>query len=195
MFRNLALTALGTTLALPAFAGKLDYTPPEPTVVAVPVPVALPDWSGVYFGGQVGYGMGEAADEDADGILGGLHLGYNHDFGTLVLGGEIDHDFSSIELDNDAGSLDNISRAKLKVGADLGRTLLYGTGGLAMANAEVGGADLSDQGYFVGAGMAYKVTDSVSVGGEYLYHMFDDFDDSGADVNLSTLTARVSYNF
>ena len=199
MFRYLTLTALGTTLAAPAFAGSLDYTPPpeRPVVVQTPAPVLEPlsDWTGAYAGAQLGYGMGEAADEDADGLLGGLHLGYNYDFGTLVLGGEIDHDFASVDLENDLGSIDNITRAKLKLGADLGNTLLYGTGGAAWAEADVDGDSLNDQGYFVGAGATYKVSQSLSVGGEYLYHAFDDFDDSDADVDLSTVTARVSYNF
>jgi outer membrane immunogenic protein len=207
MLRTLTLTGLSAVLAVPAFAGSPVYTPaPEPVIVAAPLPVW--DWTGAYIGGQVGYGWGTASvdldddislDTNFDGWLGGLHAGYNYDFGTFVLGGEVDYDWADLQFDDDDidGSIDQIARAKLKLGYDLGQTLIYGVAGWAWANAEAEGENYSDDTWLVGAGATYRISDAWSAGGEYLYHGFrNGFDDTGIDdMGVSTITARMSYNF
>ncbi|TKA94170.1 porin family protein [Cereibacter changlensis] len=197
--KRIAVLALGGLLAAPAFAGGPVEIAPEP-IVAAPAPVVVEqsaDWGGFYAGAQLGYGD-ISSDVDGDGALGGVHAGYRHDFGRMVLGGELDYDFSNIDIEDDtglSGELDNVARIKLMAGADLGRSLLYVTAGKAYADASLGGTDYSDNGNFYGIGMDYAVTDTWTVGGEILKHEFDGFDDTAYDIDATTVKAKVSYNF
>ena len=194
--RILTTASIIALTAAPVMAGSMaePIVESQPMVQTVPV-VASTDWTGGYIGGQLGYGNIDADVEDGDGFLGGLHAGYQQDLGTWVVGGEVDYDWADIDLDNNAGSLNNVGRVKLRGGYDLGSTLVYGTVGAAYADAEVGGTDFSDWGWLAGIGVDYRLSDAVSVGGELLYHKFDDFDDTGLDVDATTLAARVSYHF
>ena len=124
-----------------------------------------------------------------------MHAGYRWDLGQTVVAIEGDYDAASIDLGGTTGTLDNVARLKLIGGADLGRTFLYATGGVAYADATVGGAGLSDSGYFIGAGMDYAITDSWTMGGEILGHRFSDFDGSGVDLDVTTVKAKVSFRF
>lgn len=189
--------ALASVAAMPALAGGLSAPAEEPAPVVMPVTpvVSGSDWTGGYVGGQLGYGDISATGLDGDGILGGVHAGYDWDFGNWVVGAGIDHDIADIDLGNGAGSLDSVTRLKLRAGADLGQTLLYGTAGAAHARADVGGSNLSDDGWFVGIGADYRLTDSWTVGGEVLTHQFDNFDGSGVDIDATTATLRASFRF
>jgi outer membrane immunogenic protein len=202
MQRMLSLTAgsLMALIAVPALAGGPVTPAPEPVpVVVAPAPVATGgDWSGFYGGVQLGYGDvgSDGAGLDGNGAIGGVHAGYRYDFGTAVIGGELDYDIANMDLGATAGDeLENVARLKLQAGYDAGRTLIYGTAGGARASASVGGADLSDNGWFAGIGADFAVTDRITVGGEVLRHQFDDFDGSGVDLDATTATARVSLRF
>ncbi len=187
--------AMGTV----ALAGSPTFEPPVEAAVAAPVPVAAPvyaggDWTGAYAGFQLGYGdvdTSGAASVTGDGLLYGLHGGYNYDFGRFVLGGELDYDFSDISLSGAGGDIDSVGRAKLKAGYDMGSTLLYATGGYAIADGTLGDGD----GVFYGAGISYQVNPAWTVGGEILAHQFDDFNSTGIDIDVNTISARASYNF
>lgn len=194
--RILTTASIIALTAAPVMAGGLSdpIITPAPVVQAAPVQMSG-DWTGGYVGGQLGYGSVDVGGTDGDGFLGGLHAGYQQDLGTFVVGAEADYDFSDIELDGGAGTIDNIGRLKVRGGYDLGNTLVYGVLGAAYADAEVGGTDLSDWGWLAGVGLDYRVSDAITVGGEVLYHQFDDFDDSGVDVDATTIAARVSYHF
>jgi outer membrane immunogenic protein len=200
---NASITSMALIAAIssPAFAGGPSQPVPDP--VLAPAPVAAPartdgEWGGAYFGAQLGYGNVDSngGGLSGDGILGGVHAGYRYDFGTAVVGGEIDYDTSGIDLGATAGNeLESVARLKLMAGADLGRILVYGTAGLALAEARVGAATLSDNGWFAGLGADYALTDRWSVGGEVLTHKFDDFDGSGVDLDVNTVKAKVSFSF
>ena len=192
----LTATALAALIAGPAFAGSLDPVEPDMTVAPMPVePVSYGgDWGGAYVGGQLGYGD-IGGDIDGSGETLGVHAGYNWDFGGWVLGTEIDHDAANIDIGGGPDSIDSITRLKLRAGADMGRTLLYATAGAAHATATVGGADLSDDGWFGGVGMAYQMNDRWTLGGEVLSHEFDDFDGTGTNIDATTATLRASFNF
>ncbi len=199
MKKYLSLTA-AIFLGAPAFAGGLGDVAPEPAVVAYDAPVQTStdgDWAGGYVGAQLGYGdiKSGGAGLDGNGTIGGVFAGYRADFGKFVAGAELNYDASNIKLGNGAGTLDNVTRLKLIGGADLGSALLYGTVGAAYAEASVGAATLKDNGYFVGVGVDYMLNDSWSVGGEYLAHRFNDFDNSGVDLKVNTVEAKVSYRF
>lgn len=188
---------LAAPLAAPALAGSLDAPAPMDQVLAptpAPLPAASSDWAGFYAGGQLGYGD-VGGDVSGYGWLGGVHAGYNWQFGNTVIGLEGDYDVADIDIGGGPDSLDNVARLKLRGGYAMGPTLLYATAGAARADASVGGADLSDTGWFGGLGVGYQVTDRLVLGGELLSHRFDDFDGSGLDVRATTATLRASFRF
>ncbi len=186
-------------LAVPALAGGPTTAAPEPVIIpAEPYVAPGIDWSGAYVGGQIGYGDTDTTGGalDGHGMLGGVHAGYRWDMGSFVAGVELDHDATNIDLGVTPGdTLDAVTRLKLTAGTEMGNALLYGALGGAHASATVGGADLSDSGYFLGAGVTYALTDSWTVGGELLQHKFSDFDGSGVDLDATTVTARVGFRF
>ena len=200
------ITTLTSALALgliaaPAFAGGLalpvaDPVVPTAPVVAAPVVATGSDWTGFYAGGQLGYGDTEADDgsfEDDGSVYGG-QLGYDYDFGKLVLGGEVSYVGTEIEDEASGNEIDGIATAKLRAGYDAGAILPYVTAGYASAytSDEIDGEDQFD-GYVYGAGVDYKVTESITVGAEVLKHEFEDL--GATDLDATTAAARVAYRF
>ena len=199
--KHFAVLALGSACLAPiaAFAGGLTTPMEEPVIIAEVVTVAPDvDWTGFYGGAALGYAdVGSTGDVlNGSGFLGGVLAGYRMDWGQWVGGVEADYDWSGIDLgDTDLGSLDAVGRLKLQVGYDMGRTLVYGTGGWAYGDATVAGASLSDWGWVAGVGVDYMVNEAWLVGAEVLYHDFSNFDDTGIDLNATTIKARVAYRF
>jgi len=150
------------------------------------------DWTGFYVGGQLGYGFTDPDNADDDeSVMGGVTAGYDHDFGRYVLGGALDYDFT--DADVGAGSdLEDVFRLKVRGGPKIGKGLLYGAGGWAVADT----SDMGDEdGWFIGGGYEYLVNDRLSVGGEVLYHEFDDLGGNGNDVEFTTVQVRATYRF
>ncbi len=194
------IATLTVLMGAPAFAGGLGDVAPEPVLAPVEAPIATRpdgDWAGGYVGAQLGFGDVDSngGGLDGDGAIGGVHAGYRFDYGQFVAGAELDYDIANIDIGAADDTLDSVARLKLIAGADLGRTLIYGTAGAAYAEATVGGATRSDNGVFAGLGADYALSDQWSVGGEYLMHKFDDFDGSGVDLDVQTLKAKVSFQF
>ena len=186
-----AVLALG---AAPAFA---DSTSPatleEPVAPSAPLAFSSPDWTGFYGGAQLGYANVDSnVSSDNDGFIIGFTGGYDFDLGQFVVGVGLDYDFSDISVAGGAADLENIFRAKLRGGYKIGNGLLYATGGYALAETDALG---SDDGYFIGAGYEYLVSESFSVGGEVLYHEFDNFDSTGTDVDATTVQLRGTFRF
>lgn len=122
------------------------------------------DWSGVYLGVQGGYADGEHKGRtvytdktgaydlgggtiDLDGGVGGVTLGVQRQFGSLLLGVEGDFSWGSIEGDqrfvlpfdyhwNMSTEIDQLATLRGRVGWSFGSLLVYGTGGGAWANVE-----------------------------------------------------------
>lgn len=189
--------ALAFGAAMPAFAGSLD----EPIVAAPPAAVPMPvmvntggEWGGFYAGGSLGYAdvTEDAGGFDGDGLTYGAHAGYDYDFGTFVLGGELE--ISGFDVESGGVDVDSVARAKLRAGYDAGNLLPYVTAGYAMLNTG-GGLDADDDGAFYGVGIDYKMTDSIRLGGEVLQHEFDDFDGTGLNLEATTASVRVSFEF
>ncbi|MFX0546768.1 outer membrane protein [Roseovarius sp. S1116L3] len=166
---------------------------------------ATPNWTGFYAGGQLGYANVELSvggvSSDESGVIGGLVAGYDYDLGAFVVGAGFDYDWSDIG-DSSAGvslDLDSIWRAKLRGGYKIGNGLLYATAGYAEAtvSASVAGlsVDADDDGYFAGAGYDHMVAPNMSLGGELLYHEFDNFLSSGVDADTFTAQIRATYRF
>ena len=203
----------GSALVAPALAADVIETIPTP-----PVAVATPfTWTGAYVGVQLGHldavdDRGNeflGGDVDIDGFIGGVHAGYNFQFGSgLVLGAYADVDFSTADVDlenvaNQVGELNYVARGMAKVGYGFGNALVYGQAGIAYADASIDGIDedLDSFGYAVGVGADYAFTDSIVLGADYIYHNFSDFDSIGGlptdqvDLDAHTVRAKFSYKF
>ncbi|MCB5409803.1 outer membrane protein [Pseudogemmobacter faecipullorum] len=197
--------AASAALAAPAFAGGPTVVVDEPVVIApAPVPVVAPkgNWEGFYAGASLGYGSfdGETAATgatalDADGAIAGVQGGYRWDLGNTVLG--IEAAFSGSDIKDDAldGKLKSKTDLKAQLGYDLGTSLIYATAGASWAKADIGGVSHSGDGWVAGLGYDYAVNDAWTVGAEYLYHKYDDFDSTGVDVDGNTLSIRANYRF
>ncbi|PUB19322.1 outer membrane protein [Yoonia sediminilitoris] len=184
-----------------ASAGGLSEpvaTPAPAPITPAPVPMGA-DWTGFYAGGQLGYGEldNDALDDDTSGAVYGVHAGYLYDLGSVVLGGEVDYDASNIESDapGDGLELDSVARAKLIAGYDAGQFMPYIAAGVAQATTS-GAVDGDGTGNFAGLGLSYDYNGAIRFGAEVLQHQFDDFDDiDGLDIDATTATARVSFQF
>ena len=179
-------------LAAPVFAGSAETPEPDP-VISEPAPVVAssPDWTGFYAGGQIGYGdVDLSPGGSGDDIIGGIVGGYDHDLGNgWVIGGGLDYDFAEISVG--AIDVEEVFRAKLRGGYKIGNGLIYGTGGYAWADTNVAG---DDDGYFIGGGYEHFVTEKFTVGGEVLYHDFDNFTGT-TDVEATTVQLRGTFRF
>ena len=167
--KSIALIFVGCLAApIGAFAGGPVLVIDEPQVVLAPVIAQSVDWTGVYSGVALGYGTVSSGGVglDGTGALAGVHLGYRHDFGRTVVGGELSYETDFVSLGSGNDSLDATSRLKFLVGVDMGRTLLYFSAGAARADATLSGASASDQGYFGGIGADFALTDQWTIGGE-----------------------------
>lgn len=136
---------------------------------------------------------------DLAGWLGGAQIGYNHQFGSIVVGSEVSGSLAAIsdsgvtaiepfitELGEFGGLYEGtmdinwLATATGKIGFALGDNMLISAvGGLAWAGTEFqSSAGYSDQkvaqGLTVGAQLDVKVSENVSAFGAYNYMWFDD---------------------
>ncbi|HAW47869.1 porin family protein [Roseovarius sp. A46] len=192
-----AIATVATLTAMPALAGNVTEPTPEPVVEApAPAPAAplTPNWTGFYGGGQLGWAWvdTDTAGVDGDDLIGGLVAGYDYDLGDWVVGGGLDYDFADIGLSGTTASVEKMARAKVRGGYKIGRGLAYGTGGYAWADTDNIG---DDDGWFIGGGYEHLVTENISVGGEVLYHQFDNFGTASTDVDATTAQVRATFRF
>jgi outer membrane immunogenic protein len=212
----LASASLGA-IALATGAHAADMGRP---VYEAPAPAPIPfTWSGFYIGANVGavWGRSSATDDptksselwigsgtvgsvdaNSTGIIGGLQLGYNWQFASLVVGLEGDISFSSLDhtspvttspgggVDSYRSRLSALGTIRGRVGWAFDRLLVYGTGGVAFASLKdeyfdppsVIGFTTSPSsgvtGWTAGGGIEYAFTDHWTVRGEYLHVEFPD---------------------
>ena len=163
------------------------------------------DWSGFYLGADVGYGMADmsgcvncgstsvasAENLDINGIVAGLHGGYNWQSDSIVFGleGDISHNFWKDKGDFKTGSavqeasVDTLGSIRARLGIATGDALIYATGGVALSDAEYSndnGAGFKDStkfnniGAVVGGGAELMVSPNMSIRAEGLYYIFND---------------------
>ncbi len=202
-----AASAIALAAAAPAFAAGPVPVMEEPVVMAPAPMMPSTDWTGGYVGGQLGWGwatgeldlsLGSDVDNpdlDGNGVIGGFSTGYRYDFGQWVVGGELQYDWASLDFDNinvdlpggsanievDDATLTDVWRAKMLAGYDLGTSLVYGSFGYAHATADFEGDELDGDGWVIGAGWDYMIRDNITIGGELMYHQFDDFGSTGTE--------------
>lgn len=192
-------SAAATAIAGTASAADIRPAPP-PAVKAPAYAVPLLTWTGFYLGGNLGYGWNDTTGTitvgpfrgrtsgDADGILGGVQLGYNWQMGALVAGFETDFQASAVEGTFRgrlapgiplSGTVETpwFGTIRGRLGYAVDRWLVYVTGGGAYsenkARGNVGGIPFSSSAtgwsWTVGGGVETKFTHNWSIKGEYLY--------------------------
>ncbi|MTH98500.1 MULTISPECIES: outer membrane protein [Alphaproteobacteria] len=154
-------------------------------------PAFAEDWTGAYAGFSFGY-------TDADGPNGssgndttfGPHIGYDYDFGDFVLGGELEYDPLNLSLGSE-GSLDGVTRLKLRGGYDFGPALGYVVVGAARADT----SNDSDTAAVYGIGVAYPIGENFVISGEALRQNFSDVTRSNGDLDANTFNLRTTFRF
>ena len=187
-------------------ASAADVVASEPVPTSVGAPFV---WTGGYIGLQLGYSKGsgegaylspggvraETASPDARGALLGGQVGYNHQWGSMVIGveGELAYSWADgtsdvvafpvpgaaiATNDNEFTYLGSITG---RLGYAMDRTLFYAKGGvgftkLSMSDTEVAlnaSGSESLTGWTVGAGIEQALNDKWSIRGEYQFYRFD----------------------
>ncbi len=197
-FRSTVAAAALIAFGGMAMAADLPSRRVAPVAPQVYTPPAF-TWTGFYVGVNAGYGFGNINTRGIanpygkpDGFVGGGQLGYNYQIGQFVFGLEGDLQYADLKAGASAAGLGLVNDAKIdflgtvrgRAGVAFDRFLVYATGGYAYANSKagltpVGAAALgipgvasvsnSHNGYAVGAGVEYAVTNNVTLRGEYLY--------------------------
>src|SRR5271169_4255848 len=182
MMKRLALGILLASIAGAACAADLP-APSVPYSKAPAVVSPATNWSGFYVGAMGGYGSENTGDPlGIKGGFGGATVGYNWQFGTIVAGIEADGAFGDVSNSTTitgvtvSAKVDALATVRGRVGVALDQVLLYGTGGLALADAKIGasalGVGISDSktltGWTLGAGVEWMFMPRWSLKAEYL---------------------------
>lgn len=228
-----AMLICGIGLAASANAADLRAKP-APPAASIYVPAPGYDWSGAYVGAFIGGAHGvwtaefdrngnhRTSEQGADGIAGGLMLGYNIQVSpNVVIGAEADIGTTNAKqtnnlFDNDASLSEYgpFGTVRARIGYAFDRLLVYGTGGLAFANltnnfqaGENAGEQIiyEDQwrtGYALGGGIEHAIQRNLSASLEYLYANYGSVsltnqDGERADFSneLHLVRAGLSYRF
>jgi outer membrane immunogenic protein len=167
-YRVFALVFAAATMTFgSAHSGDLP-TPPYPAAVPPPAvydALRFGPWSGIYLGGNVGYGWANATGDytlannaftngtfagspiNLDGVNGGLQVGYNWQIGNLLLGVEGDFQGAGQNLTSNSScglncfvsetaKIDWFSTFRGRAGFTIKDVLFYGTGGLNWTHGE-----------------------------------------------------------
>jgi outer membrane immunogenic protein len=194
------LTTVAAAVAFSGFIGTARAADVVPQDTAV-------DWSGFYVGAQIGYGEASmsgciecaetasfADDLDLNGVVGGLHAGYNWQSDAIVFGIEGDVNFADWKDhvispddsdDQQKASVDTLGSIRGRLGIAVGDALFYGTAGVALSDAEWTAiedtehdtAHFNDIGGVVGGGVELMVFSNTSIRAQGLYYFFDDKED------------------
>jgi outer membrane immunogenic protein len=175
-------------------------------------------WSGVYVGGESGWEWershadyapaGTSNSFDRNGVTVGLLVGYQHQFGNLVVGVEADfigNEFDTRNLNTACPNpaftctnrITNLITIGPRVGWSLGNWMPYATGGFATGSTNFRAivtttgvtsdqADMRHDGWFLGGGLDWKLARNVVVGLEYRHT--DLGHASAVDINNPTIT-------
>ena len=157
-------------------------------------------WGGVIGGYDVSK-AGSSVDDDTndendssiDGIGYGVQLGYDVDLGGVVIGAEAEYADSTAEVEIEDGDLENFSFGNVETGRDLyfgarigakvgPDAMVYAKGGYTNAKYNIRSndgtnefmSDVDTDGYRIGAGAEYALSDNAFVKLEYRYSNYSD---------------------
>lgn len=213
MIKSMLVTA-ATFAAISGAALAADLTPPpEPAPIAEEVPVFT--WSGGYIGLQ---GGGAWADGDLsvpgahstrnlDGGVFGAFAGWNFQNDNIVYGVEGDVYYNWNDGDKNVfGTRGNVGTdwaggIRGRLGYSFDKALIYGAAGWTTTRGfiELPGDDEKKtlNGWTVGAGVDYAITNNIFARGEYRFNDYGSADFSGIDLDVKQhqLTIGVGVKF
>ncbi len=150
------------------------------------------DWTGAYAGFSLGYSDASGPNgSGGDTTSVGANFGYDLDLGSFVLGGEFEYDRLNLDLGTTEGSLDGISRVKLRGGYEFGTALGYVVVGAARART----SSASDTAAVYGIGVAYPISERLVISGEALRQNFSDVTRTRGDLETNTFNLRTTFRF
>ena len=217
-----AAAAVLTAFSAQTFAADLPQpADPVPSYPVTPDTMSGFDWTGPYVGASLGWGWGNFTtrstptgkfENDANGILGGLYGGYNFMFTPNILTGvEGTFDFTNLDDSSTVGGVnvktgsDWNSTIRGRLGYAFDNFLIYGTGGLALADLDVKAGGAKDStvalGWTLGAGVESAVSKNVTVRLDYAYENFgqEKFNLGGTtyktDLDNNVVRAGIAYKF
>jgi outer membrane immunogenic protein len=229
------LALAGSVALCVSVAAAADLpVPPPMTVPVASAPAAIFSWTGFYLGGHVGGGIAGSSWSDpftgannafnSTGFLGGGQIGADYQLNRLVLGAEGDFSWTGLGLkgsdfDSKGNSIDTdvqwTSTITGRIGMAFDRLLVYGKGGLALAQDHGGFTDafgntatanLLRTGWIAGAGLEYGFSKNWSARIEYDYLDFGPqalnfttpttpLYTSNARLNVQEIKAGVNFRF
>lgn len=162
------------------------------------------DWSGFYLGAIGSYGFGED-DWSLDGqfdlddaAFGGGVIGYNHQWDSFVLGGELSAQFGHMQESGFPDyTYETLVDVKARAGFAMDRALFYVAGGYSYARFDEPSGDFDLHGYNIGGGIDFALTENVVLGAEYTFRGLngDSASDQDVDGKVSTISAKLTYKF
>jgi outer membrane immunogenic protein len=182
----LVASAASLLMSGAAFAADaVQDIPAPPAAVDTPAPVF--SWAGGYAGIQGGYGFGDGKLTDStgtnkpnfDGGRMGAFAGWNFDVGhNVILGaeGNLDYDWNKKTSGSSSFQTDLSGALRARAGYSVDKALFYVAGGWTAANGKLkdSAQNIDDSkmmnGWTVGAGVDYAVTDRIFARGEYRYN-------------------------
>lgn len=192
--------AAAVLMAAPAAAADLPYGRPAPYVAPVTY-----NWTGMYFGGNVGYQWGSASKlgVDPSGFAGGVQLGRNWQAGQFVFGVETDLQLSGADDTFGAWKFANpwFGTLRGRGGYAFSNVLVYLTAGLAYGGTKLSLGPLGESnthlGWTLGGGIEVGFAPNWSAKAEFLYVDLADqgFVLTGASHGLESGILRLGVNY
>jgi outer membrane immunogenic protein len=207
--RWLIAAPVAIVMLAPAGVQAADFPPAAPPYHPAPAAIrAVANWGGFYLGGNVGVGLARdqstfsaggvtfsTVDTAVFGAVGGGQVGYNWQFGALVLGAEADFDWSNAKgsISAQCASCGPVTNASLEHDIDWFGTargqigyaadgwLAYATGGYAFGRVALKGTatgggvsasltqNATPSGWTIGGGAEVALGPNWSARLEYLY--------------------------
>ena len=214
--------AAGTALSIgAASAADLPAAPPMAPTAPVAYAPQVYNWSGIYFGGHIGGGYSGSSWSDpisgtgndnfnSWGFLGGAQLGANYQVNRLVFGVEGDWSWTNINnkgTDSIGDALNTnlqwTSTVTGRIGAAFDRFLVYGKGGLALAQDQstltdvLGNASSTSMlrtGWTAGAGIEYDYLGFGSQAMNFTTPVVGTVS-SNASLNVQEIKAGINFRF
>ncbi|THF53855.1 outer membrane protein [Allorhizobium terrae] len=166
-------------------ADAVETIPAPPAAVDTPAPVF--SWAGGYAGVHGGYGWADgrvsgpsgSSKQDFDGGRMGGFAGWNFDMGNnVILGaeGDLNYDWNKSSFGSQNFGTELSGSVRARAGYAMDKALLYVAGGWTGAGAKfkdsATGVNTGEMvnGWTVGAGVDYAVTDKIFTRAEYRYN-------------------------